>query len=35
VRPPLTDLTDEQSARLKKLIEATQSVKKPMAAAAV
>ncbi len=33
VRPPLTDLTDDQAARLKKLIEATQPVKKPMAAA--
>jgi len=33
VRPPLTDLTDDQCARLKKLIEATQPVKKPMAAA--
>jgi 5-dehydro-4-deoxyglucarate dehydratase len=33
VRPPLTDLTEDQCARLKKLIEAVQPVKKPMAAA--
>jgi len=33
VRPPLTDLTDDQCARLKKLIEATQPVKKSLAAA--
>jgi 5-dehydro-4-deoxyglucarate dehydratase len=33
VRPPLTDLTDDQCARLKKLIEAAQPVKKSLAAA--
>jgi 5-dehydro-4-deoxyglucarate dehydratase len=33
VRAPLTDLTEDQFARLKKLIEASQQVKKPMAAA--
>lgn len=33
VRAPLTDLTEDQFARLKKLIEATQPVKKSLAAA--